>query len=71
MNGMADYMNYDASRSGPLRGGFRGWGAGWSYTVKKNLLFSLEYYDLQDLTTRERSRTIWGALTGYFKNYDE
>jgi putative translation initiation factor IF-2 len=71
MNGMADYMNYDASGSGPLRGGFRGWGAGWSYTVKKNLLFSLEYYDLQDLTTRERSRTIWGALTGYFKNYDE
>ena len=71
MNGMADYMNYDASGSGPLRGGFRGWGAGWSYTVKKDLLFSLEYYDLQDLTTRERSRTIWGALTGYFKNYDE
>ena len=71
MNGMADYMNYDASGNGPLRGGFRGWGAGWSYTVKKNLFFSLEYYDLQDLTTRERSRTIWGALTGYFKNYDE
>ena len=71
MNGMADYMNYDASGSGPLRGGFRGWGAGWSYTLKKNLLFSLEYYDLQDLTTRERSRTIWAALTGYFKNYDE
>ena len=71
MNGMADYMNYDASGSGPLRGGFRGWGAGWSYTVKKDLLFSLEYYDLQDLTTRERSRTIWAALTGYFKNYDE
>ena len=71
MNGMADYMNYDASGNGPLRGGFRGWGAGWSYTLKKNLLFSLEYYDLQDLTTRERSRTIWGALTGYFKNYDE
>lgn len=71
MNGMADYMNYDTSGNGPLRGGFRGWGAGWSYTVKKNLFFSLEYYDLQDLTTRERSRTIWGALTGYFKNYDE
>ena len=71
MNGMADYMNYDTSGNGPLRGGFRGWGAGWSYTVKKDLLFSLEYYDLQDLTTRERSRTIWGALTGYFKNYDE
>ena len=71
MNGMAGYMNYDASGNGPLRGGFRGWGAGWSYTVKKNLFFSLEYYDLQDLTTRERSRTIWGALTGYFKNYDE
>jgi putative translation initiation factor IF-2 len=44
---------------------------GWSYTVKKDLTFALEYYDLNDLTTGRRSRTIWGALTGYFKNYEE
>ena len=51
--------------------GSAGWGGRMVLYGEKNLLFSLEYYDLQDLTTRERSRTIWGALTGYFKNYDE
>ena len=71
MNGMADYMSYDAAGRGALRGGFRGWGTGWSYTVQKDLTFSLEYFDLRDLSTHARSRTIWGALTGYFKNYGE
>ena len=71
MNGPADYMSYDMSGSGATRGGFRGWGTGWSYTVKKDLIFALEYYDLNDLTTGERSRTVWGSLTGYFKNYED
>lgn len=71
MNGPADYMSFDMSGTGAMRGGFRGWGAGWSYTVKKDLTFALEYYDLNDLKTGERSRTVWGALTAYFKNYDE
>lgn len=71
MNGSADYMNFDASGTGARRGGFRGWGTGLSYTVKKDLIFALEYYDLYDLTTGHRSRTIWGALTAYFKNYEE
>ena len=71
MNGSADYMSYDAALRGPVRGGFRGWGVGWSYTVKKDLNFSIEYFHLWDLQTHERSRTIWGALTRYFKNYEE
>ena len=71
MNGAADYMSYDAALRGPVRGGFRGWGVGWSYTVKKDLNFSIEYFHLWDLQTHERSRTIWGALTRYFKNYEE
>ena len=71
MNGAADYMSYDAALRGPVRGGFRGWGVGWSYTVKKDLNFSIEYFHLWDLQTRERSRTLWGALTGYFKNYED
>ena len=71
MNGAADYMSYDAALRGPVRGGFRGWGVGWSYTVKKDLNFSIEYFHLWDLQTHERSRTLWGALTGYFKNYEE
>ena len=71
MNGAADYMSYDAALRGPVRGGFRGWGVGWSYTVKKDLNFSIEYFHLWDLQTHERSRTFWGALTGYFKNYED
>ena len=70
MNGAADFMSFDSSGRGPVRGGFRGWGTGWSYVLKKDLNFSLEYFDLYDLTTGQRSRTIWGALTGYFKNYE-
>ena len=71
MNGMADYMSYDATGDGPRRGGFRGWGAGLSYTLQKDLMFGLEYYDLFDLDTARRSRTVWASLTGYFKNYED
>ena len=71
MNGMADYMSYDATGDGPRRGGFRGWGAGLSYTLQKDLMFGLEYYDLSDLDTARRSRTVWASLTGYFKNYED
>lgn len=71
MNGMADYMSYDATGTGPRRGGFRGWGAGLSYTLQKDLMLGLEYYDLFDLDTSRRSRTVWASLTGYFKNYEE
>ena len=71
MNGMADYMSYDATGDGPRRGGFRGWGAGLSYTLQKDLVFGLEYYDLFDLDTSRRSRTVWASLTGYFKNYED
>lgn len=68
MNGMADYMSHDMN---PLRGGFQGFGVGYSYTLAKDLVFSLEYYSLTDLWTRKHSQTIWGSLTGYFRNYDE
>ena len=71
MNGMADYMSYDATGIGPRRGGFRGWGAGLLYTLQKDLMFGLEYYDLFDLDTAQRSRTVWASLTGYFRNYEE
>ena len=71
MNGMADYMSYDASGLGPRRGGFRGWGAGLSYSLQRDLMFGLEYYDLFDLDTGRRSRTVWASLTGYFKNYED
>lgn len=59
MNGMADSMQ-----------GFKGWGLGYSYTLRKNLLATLEYDSLNDLTTGEHNNTIWAALSWYFNNYE-
>ena len=61
MNGTADLMR--------KYGGFKGWGAGYSYTLSKDWLFNLEYYHLWDLDGHKASNTIWGSLTTYFKNY--
>ena len=60
MNGMADYMD-----------GFRGWGAGYNYTLKKDWLLSVELYRLQDLQTHAYNNTVWVALTYYFKSYKD
>ena len=68
MNGMADYMSFDHVRP---RGGFRGFGLGATYTLKKDWVAALEYDNLWDLTTHAHSNTIWGALTYYFKNYED
>lgn len=63
MNGTADLMR--------KYGGFKGWGAGYSYTLSKDWLFNLEYYHLWDLDGHKASNTIWGSLTTYFKNYED
>ena len=63
MNGTADLMR--------KYGGFKGWGAGYSYTLSKDWLFNLEYYHLWDLDGHKASNTIWGSLTTYFKNYSD
>ncbi len=55
MNGLGNYMN-----------GFTGWGAMFYYTLYENVLFSLQYYDLKDKTTQEKSRTLWADLTWGF-----
>ena len=60
MNGMADYMN-----------GFEGFGLGYSYTLKKDWVLTLEYDHLRDLRTHLFNNTIWGAVTYFFKNYSD
>lgn len=60
MNGMADYMN-----------GFKGVGAGLSYTLHQDLVASLEYYRLKDLQDDDRNNTIWFGLSYYFDNHSE
>jgi len=58
MNGMADYM-----------AGFEGFGLGYSYTLQKDWVLSLEYDHLRDLRTHCFNNTIWGSITYFFKNY--
>lgn len=46
--------------------GFSGWGAMFYYTLRENLLFSLQYFDLTNKTTDEDGRTLWTELTWGF-----
>lgn len=55
MTGLADYMD-----------GFRGLGLTYHHTVAQNLVLTLEYYFLRELTTGDKGKTAWGDLTYYF-----
>ncbi|WP_370850931.1 hypothetical protein [Megasphaera sp.] len=55
MTGLADYMD-----------GFRGLGATYHHTLLPNLVLTLEYYRLRELTTGDKGNTLWGDLTYYF-----
>ena len=46
--------------------GFRGVGMGINYTFSENLVGSLEYYSLTDMTTGAPGNTWWGSLTHFF-----
>lgn len=55
MSGLADYMD-----------GFKGLGLLYHHTLAANLVFSLEYYHLQELTSGDKNHTFWGDLSYYF-----
>ena len=50
--------NYDSEK------GFKGYGVGVDYTVAKNMVASVEYYDLKDKdgTTKSDHKTLWSQL---------
>jgi hypothetical protein len=66
MNGTADYMSY---RNHSSKYGFRGFSAGFNYSITKDLIFSAEYYNLYGLGKKEHNQTLWLALEYFFKNY--
>lgn len=55
MSGLADDMD-----------GFRGLGLLYHHTLAENLIFSLEYYHLQELTSGDKNHTLWGDISYYF-----
>jgi hypothetical protein len=58
---VAHTMNGNYSKDG-----FKGWGAGLNYTVAKNMVAGLEYYDLDAKGTNSADRTIWSELVVTF-----
>ncbi len=55
MNGLGNRMN-----------GFTGWGARIYYTLHPDMMISLQYYDLQDKTTKQKGRTLWSEINWGF-----
>lgn len=60
------YINHTMNGVGGYMDGFSGWSAAFYYTLRENLLFSLQYYDLEDKTTNESGRTLWSELSWGF-----
>lgn len=60
------YINHTMNGLGGYMDGFSGWGAMFYYTLRENLLFSLQYFDLTNKTTGEDGRTLWTELTWGF-----
>lgn len=60
------YINHTMSGLGGYMDGFSGWGAMAYYTLMENLVFSVQYYDLNDKTTDEKGKTLWTELSWSF-----
>ena len=50
-----DWSNY-------LNEGFKGYGVGASYTLAKNMVYMLDYYDLEGKETETDTQVIWSRL---------
>lgn len=62
----ATYRQHTMNGPGDSMGGFRGWMAGLSYVIFPEVTMNVEYYDLKDILTGEKGRTLWSSLTYNF-----
>jgi hypothetical protein len=46
--------------------GFSGFGGGMYYTLAENLIYGIEYYDLEEKGTGLRGRTLWNHISLFF-----
>ena len=60
------YVAHTMTGLGGYMQGFRGPGAMWYYTLFPNTVLGIEYYDLNDLVTDEKGRTLWTQVSFYF-----
>ena len=55
MVGLADYMR-----------GFQGFGVGWYYTLAENIIYGIEYYDLEEKGSGKKGRSLWNHVSLFF-----
>ena len=60
------YINHGMNGQGARMQGFKGYEFGVNYTLSENLVFGMQYFNLKDKTTDEKSKTLWGQLSQYF-----
>ncbi|WP_094605563.1 Beta-barrel assembly-enhancing protease [Sporomusa silvacetica DSM 10669] len=60
------YIDHGMNGKGNSMQGVKGYGVGVSYTLAKDLVAGVEYYDLSDKISGEKGRTVWTQLTHYF-----
>jgi len=60
------YVAHTMSGLGGYMEGFKGVGLGYYYGLAKNVVLGIEYYDLTNLETGEKGRTIWTEVNYYF-----
>jgi hypothetical protein len=60
------YVAHTMTGLGGYMDGFRGPGAMWYYTLFPNVVLGVEYYNLEDLVTGEKGRTLWTQVSYYF-----
>lgn len=60
------YISHGMNGKGNSMQGVKGYGVGLNYTVAKDLVAGVEYYDLADKITGEKGKTVWTQLTHYF-----
>ena len=46
--------------------GFKGYGVGFNYTLAKNIVGTVEYYDLDAKVGSETTKTLWSDVTFSF-----
>jgi len=60
------YIMHGMNAAGGSMQGFKGYGFGTHYTISKDFVGGIEYYNLTDKTTGESGQTWWSQLNHYF-----
>lgn len=60
------YIAHGMNGAGSVMEGFKGYGLGINYTLAKNVVAGIEYYNLTDKISGRKGDTLWNQVTHYF-----